>query len=156
MRTVRDPNVTQESLRSSEAKDWHSSKTQGAKATPSISSSRTIWIKFVQMTVDWAARNTDRNNHIVYTSRNINYKDIAIADAGNIKSAAQKASGSGQGSGAANGCRQRRRQADLVPFNTTYTRYWSLRLAVRGRGSKKSGVTAPPIPSAAWDPPASG
>jgi hypothetical protein len=48
------------------------------------------------MTVDWAARNTDRNNHIVYTSRNINYKDIAIADAGNIKSATQKARGSGQ------------------------------------------------------------
>jgi hypothetical protein len=48
------------------------------------------------MIVDWAAWNSDRNNHIVYTSRNINYKDIAIADAGNIKSAIQKARGSGQ------------------------------------------------------------
>jgi hypothetical protein len=34
MWTVRDLNVTQESIRSSEAKDWHTFKTQEAKATP--------------------------------------------------------------------------------------------------------------------------
>jgi hypothetical protein len=55
------------------------------------------------MIVDWATRNSDRNNYLAHTRRNINYKDIAIVDAGNIKQRPNRPEALVKGSGAFGG-----------------------------------------------------